>query len=149
MEQKDRPDARRILSMRDFRRIKELKAQQGIGANGRGKRKRDEFGQRGDSSHVEPEDLAGLADRRRRSKAERLEQVRAGREKSDDVKKTHGLTNREQKKGKDYLMLSRSREVMHKQKQSLKAVKGRLTKHLKTLGKTTKLASKIRKRKGR
>ena len=146
MAQKDRPDARRILTMRDFRRIKELKAQQGRHGFA-GKRKRE--GEREDASHVEPEDLAGLADRRRRSKAERLEAVRAGREKSDAIKKTHGLTNREQKKGKDYLMLSRSRDVIHKQKQSLKAVKGRLTKHLKTLGKTTKLASKIRKRKGR
>ena len=62
---------------------------------------------------------------------------------------TVGLTNKEKVKTKNYLMLSKSHQVMGKQKLSLKSVKRGLTKHLATLSKTTKLASKIRKRKGR
>ncbi|CAK9096699.1 Protein SDA1 homolog (Nucleolar protein 130) (SDA1 domain-containing protein 1) (hSDA) [Durusdinium trenchii] len=92
--------------------------------------------------------LEGVVRRRRRELAERLMSVYEGRKGAHELKehRTGGTNNAEKLKNKNFLMVSKSRQVQNKQHQSLRQQQFSLKKHIKTLEKSKKTVQKIRRR---
>ncbi len=155
-KQTDRLEATRILTPRDFERLKELQKKAAAGK----KRKRsaaDHYAtpaityaystNTDDGTIVDPGDLEGYRVQKRRDLKERMAAVREGQEGQEwkAPQRTHGMSNREKEKTrKNFLMITKKRSVLDKQRMSLMQQKKALKSHKMGMKKKTKLMSKLR-----
>lgn len=127
VEQKDRLDARRILTPRDFERIEMLKKERDAALKdpkSRSKRKAEEMASQtaNEINKVNPEDLEGYSKKKRMTQEERLRTVLAGREDFKAKKSGGGTTNTEKKRLKHFMMIKKSRSVQSKVLKSARQV---------------------------
>jgi protein SDA1 len=155
-DQRDRLDANKILTPRDFELLEQLKAER----SQLGKRKRraaDHYAAdamlRTDNlaraSVVDPLTLEGPHAIRKRGLEERLRTMREGQMGRDSnvAGRKAGMSNREkEKRTKNFMMISKKRSVIMKQKESLRQVRAKVNKHRAHLKKNTKTITKIRSR---
>lgn len=118
-QQKDRLDARRILTPLDFERIEMLKKERDAALKdpkSRSKRKAEEMAASvvNEANKVNPDDLEGYSKKKRLTQEERLRSVLAGREDFQHKKKGGGTTNTEKKRLKHFMMIKKSRSVQSK-----------------------------------
>eukprot|EP00946_MAST-07B_sp_MAST-7B-sp1_P004381 g4381.t1 len=155
-DQRDRLDAKKILTPRDFELLEKLKAERAQ----LGKRKRRaadhytaDVSLRTDNlaraSVVDPTTLEGPHAIRKRGLEERLRTMREGQMGRDSnvPGRKAGMSNREkEKRTKNFMMISKKRSVLMKQKQSLRQVRAKVNRHRAHLKKNTKTITKIRSR---
>jgi protein SDA1 len=155
-DQRDRLDAKKILTPRDFELLEQLKAERAQ----LGKRKRraaDHYAAEAmlrtnnlaKASVVDPLTLEGPHAIRKRGLEERLRTMREGQMGRDSnvPGRKAGMSNREkEKRTKNFMMISKKRSVLMKQKQSLRQVRAKVNKHRAHLKKNTKTITKIRSR---
>jgi protein SDA1 len=156
--QKDRLDAQKILTPKDFELLAKLKAEDEERSLGKRKRRAaDHFTQDAVlqtdnwamASVVDPTMLEGPHAVRKRDLAARLASQREGQMGRDDKVpgRKAGMSNREkEKRTKNFMMISKKRKVLLKQKQAMSLVKFKQKKHRATLKKNSKQISKIRSR---
>eukprot|EP00948_MAST-09A_sp_MAST-9A-sp1_P001636 g1636.t1 len=107
---------------------------------------------------VSGDDMMGERFKRRQALEERIAKIREGRDqygrginpgaKADGFQRTGGLSNKEkEKKHKNFLMITKKRDVLAKQKRALKVQKRALNRHIKHLKTQGKTLSRIRKKK--
>ena len=158
VDQKDRLEAMRILTPRDFERLAEIRKEQ----ESLGKRKRrssDHYAAAPVTyaySHdvdtgttVQPGDLEGYRVKKRRDLQQRIDEQlasKAGRNQKAP-QRTAGMSNKEKEKlTKNFLMITRKRSVQDRQRQSLYHAKKALQGHKMGMKKKTKLMTKLRNR---
>ncbi|KAE9036539.1 hypothetical protein PR003_g9390 [Phytophthora rubi] len=119
VEQKDRLDARRILTPLDFERIEILKKERDAALKdpkSRSKRKAEEDAAKAssDATKVNPTDLEGYSKKKRLTQEERLRAVLEGREDYKHKRSGGGTTNTEKKRLKHFMMIKKSKSVQSK-----------------------------------
>ncbi|KAG3107827.1 hypothetical protein PI124_g12872 [Phytophthora idaei] len=119
IEQKDRLDARRILTPLDFERIEMLKKERDAALKdpkSRSKRKAEEDAAKAcsDATKVNPTDLEGYSKKKRLTQEERLRVVLEGREDLKHKRSGGGTTNTEKKRLKHFMMIKKSKSVQSK-----------------------------------
>ncbi|RLN02687.1 hypothetical protein BBJ28_00016347 [Nothophytophthora sp. Chile5] len=119
VEQKDRLDARRILTPLDFERIEMLKKERDAALKdpkSRSKRKAEEDAAKAgaDATKVNPTDLEGYSKKKRLTQEERLRMVLEGREDFKHKRSGGGTTNTEKKRLKHFMMIKKSKSVQSK-----------------------------------
>ncbi|KAF4041031.1 SDA1 [Phytophthora infestans] len=119
IEQKDRLDARRILTPLDFERIEMLKKERDAALKdpkSRSKRKAEEDAAKAssDATKVNPTDLEGYSKKKRLTQEERLRVVLEGREDFKHKRSGGGTTNTEKKRLKHFMMIKKSKSVQSK-----------------------------------
>jgi protein SDA1 len=119
IEQKDRLDARRILTPLDFERIEMLKKERDAALKdpkSRSKRKAEEDAAKAssDATKVNPTDLEGYSKKKRLTQEERLRAVLEGREDYKHKRSGGGTTNTEKKRLKHFMMIKKSKAVQSK-----------------------------------
>ncbi|OWZ22777.1 hypothetical protein PHMEG_0002449 [Phytophthora megakarya] len=119
VEQKDRLDARRILTPLDFERIEMLKKERDAALKdpkSRSKRKAEEDAAKAgsDATKVNPTDLEGYSKKKRMTQEERLRVVLEGREDFKHKRSGGGTTNTEKKRLKHFMMIKKSKSVQSK-----------------------------------
>lgn len=118
IEQKDRLDARRILTPLDFERIEMLKKERDAALKdpkSRSKRKAEEAAKASsDATKVNPSDLEGFSKKKRMTQEERLRLVLEGREDFKHKRSRGGTTNTEKKRLKHFMMIKKSKSVQSK-----------------------------------
>ncbi|CEG45802.1 protein sda1 homolog isoform x1 [Plasmopara halstedii] len=119
LEQKDRLDARRILTPLDFERIEMLKKERDAALKdpkSRSKRKAEEDAAKAssDATKVNPVDLEGYTKKKRMTQEERLRLVLEGREDFKHKRSGGGTTNTEKKRLKHFMMIKKSKAVQSK-----------------------------------
>lgn len=119
VEQKERLDARRILTPLDFERIEMLKKEREAelkDPKSRSKRKAEEITAKvnADGVKVNPDDLEGYSKKKRMTQEERLRTVLEGREDYKHKRSGGGTTNTEKKRLKHFMMIKKSKTVQSK-----------------------------------
>ncbi|KAG7390861.1 Protein SDA1 [Phytophthora boehmeriae] len=119
VDQKDRLDARRILTPLDFERIEMLKKERDAALKdpkSRSKRKAEEDAAKmsSDATKINPTDLEGYSKKKRMTQEERLRVVLEGREEFKHKRSGGGTTNTEKKRLKHYMMIKKSKSVQSK-----------------------------------
>ncbi|KAG1706657.1 hypothetical protein DVH05_027509 [Phytophthora capsici] len=119
IDQKDRLDARRILTPLDFERIEMLKKERDAALKdpkSRSKRKAEEDAAKAssDATKVNPTDLEGYSKKKRMTQEERLRVVLEGREDYKHKRSGGGTTNTEKKRLKHFMMIKKSKSVQSK-----------------------------------
>ncbi|KAF4315694.1 hypothetical protein BBO99_00008562 [Phytophthora kernoviae] len=119
IDQKDRLDARRILTPLDFERIEMLKKERDAALKdpkSRSKRKAEEEAAKmsSDATKINPTDLEGYSKKKRMTQEERLRGVLEGREEFKHKRSGGGTTNTEKKRLKHFMMIKKSRSVQSK-----------------------------------
>ncbi|KAK1940188.1 Protein SDA1 [Phytophthora citrophthora] len=119
IDQKDRLDARRILTPLDFERIEILKKERDAALKdpkSRSKRKAEEDAAKAssDATKVNPTDLEGYSKKKRLTQEERLRVVLEGREDYKHKRSGGGTTNTEKKRLKHFMMIKKSKSVQSK-----------------------------------
>ncbi|KAL3672457.1 hypothetical protein V7S43_001756 [Phytophthora oleae] len=119
IDQKDRLDARRILTPLDFERIEMLKKERDAvlkDPKSRSKRKAEEDAAKAssDATKVNPTDLEGYSKKKRMTQEERLRVVLEGREDYKHKRSGGGTTNTEKKRLKHFMMIKKSKSVQSK-----------------------------------
>ncbi|KAL0587441.1 hypothetical protein ABG067_003060 [Albugo candida] len=136
VDQKDRIDARRILTALDFERIEILKKERA--ETSRDPKNRSKTRQQTNenehalgSNAVTPNDLEGYTKKRRLTQEERLRSILKGREDFQHKRSSGGTTNTEKKRLKHFMMIKKSRRVQSKVLKSAREIqhtKNRLVK---------------------
>ncbi|KAI9916165.1 hypothetical protein PsorP6_016725 [Peronosclerospora sorghi] len=138
IQQKDRLDARRILTSLDFKRIEMLKKERDAALKdpkSRSKRKAEEIAEKvnGDVTKVNPTDLEGYSKKKRMTQEERLRIVLQGRQDYKHKRSGGGTTNTEKKRLKHFMMIKKSNLVQSKVLASVRQVQSQKSRMLKKI----------------
>lgn len=138
VEQKDRLDARRILTPLDFERIEMLKKERDAALKdpkSRSKRKAEEMAASvvNEANKVNPDDLEGYSKKKRMTQEERLRSVLEGRDDFQHKRKGGGTTNTEKKRLKHFMMIKKSRSVQSKVLKSARQIQRQKTQVVKKI----------------
>lgn len=138
IQQKDRLDARRILTPLDFERIEMLKKERDAALKdpkSRSKRKAEEEAAKmsSDATKINPTDLEGYSKKKRMTQEERLRVVLEGREDFKHKRSGGGTTNTEKKRLKHYMMIKKSKSVQSKVLKSARQVQSQKNKVVKKI----------------
>ena len=160
-------EATRLLTDEDFQRIRDIKRrreeeeeeeEEEEGEDGGGGGEEEQSGKAQmvtsltDSSlPVDADDLAGVHERRRRNLEERVAAAKEGtlgfsRGMSLGKERTGGKNNRQQKRNKNFLMMTKKRGILDKQKNSLQRQRNELKRHIKNVQRNGKTLSRIRRK---
>ena len=144
--------ATKIFTPKDFALLRQLQQQQKAATSSSASRKRIRPSTTADEDSKEPsavvavDELKGYQPKRRKSKEERLDSVREGREGMKGGKlgkvKGGGTTNAEKLKSKPFMLVKYSSEVKSKQRQAFSAVQKNQQTHIKNLKNQGKRAKK-------
>ena len=144
--------ATKIFTPKDFALLRQLQQQQKTSASPAANKKRSRPSAVVDDDSSEPsavvavDDLKGYQAKRRKSKEERLDSVRDGREgmKGGAISKTKGggSTNAEKLKSKPFMLVKYSGEVRGKQRQAFNTVQKNQQTHIKNLKRQGKKAKR-------
>jgi len=143
----------KILTPKDFERIRQLKAEQAMDKKNPHKRRREDGSTLAskDSETVDPDDLIGWQKKKRLTYEERWASILEGREGrgsySTPKERGGGSTNKDKLKNKPFMMINKSRKVKYKATKAFNQKQESTTKHIKAMKSMSKKKRKSLKRK--